>query len=272
MKNLSALLDEMLSGLQTIVPNAENPVKDYIQAVELVSRAIRDLETRLMEYTFSDPEEEIHFFKHIRPQFDGRLIYYLRLIDLESRMPEGGKEKLQFLRRQLRRIKAYYRHYKDFYRYLLTGATNLDQYYFIRTDMPDPAYMDDFYHAYDPKCNTRLSYKAGKMRACKLLSEFIKDAMLDLTGEGTADETKSFRLTWRAQKVDLAELIYGLHALKVFGNISLQQTVKAVTAAFNVQFANPYKVFEEIRLRKKNRTAFTEEMRMALERQMEHDI
>jgi len=268
MKNFAIQLDNLLASLESIATNGDTPMKKYLLSIEAVSEALTVLELDLVTFAFSTQEEEINFFKNIKPQFDGRLLLYIRLAHLESHSPEATKDRIRFYRAELRKIKRYYRHNNDFYRYVVSGATHLDEFYFLRTPKADSMFFEEY--AYNPQFNTRMSFRAAKMRGLRLLTEHIKDQLLELQGT-TAAPADSGGLVWQVPKVYLAELIYGLFAMGAFGNADLQRIVKVMTTTFQASFANPYKVFEEIRLRKKNRTAFTDAMRLNLLRRMEQD-
>lgn len=270
MKLVATMLDTMLSGLQNIAATQEDKVKVCLLSTALVTQTLTELELFLASETFTDPSEEIHFFKQIKPQFDGHLIFYLKLISLEADLSQAYPDKVRRYRMELKRIKRYYRLHLDFYRYMHSDATDQDAYYFIRTDKADPLFLDDYYHAYNPLLFTRMSYKAAKLVALGLLSEYIRDNMADLM-MGKKVEDPEGGLQWMAPKVYLAEIAYGLYAMKVFGNANKHQVFRHVCSAFGVTFANKYKVLEEIRLRKKNRTQAIDMMRMSILRQFDQD-
>jgi hypothetical protein len=71
----------------------------------------------------------------------------------------------------------------------------------------------------------------------------------------------------------LAELIVALDAHAVFNNtpVGIGRLAPLFASVFNVKMGNIHKIYEEIRLRKKNRTSFLDALRMSLIRKMEHD-
>ena len=69
--------------------------------------------------------------------------------------------------------------------------------------------------------------------------------------------------SWTASKADMIELIYSLQAGGVFNNgkTGIKEIAESFQKLFQVDLGNYYNVFNEIRLRKKNRTALLDHLR-----------
>jgi hypothetical protein len=78
-------------------------------------------------------------------------------------------------------------------------------------------------------------------------------------------------LRWTAPKVALIELIYALHASGVYnnGNTDLKRIASAFERFFQVDLGNFFNAFQEIRIRKKNRTVFVDRLKETLIRRMD---
>lgn len=265
------LYEEMLGLLDPASLKEDTAQKNWLKAIGIVSDSISRLKTLLLEQAFESQEEEIHFFKEIKPACDAYLIYYLRLLNRQEFIPASASDKIRFYQQELKTLDCFKQVNREFIRYLMTGATYLDEYYFLRSPAPDAGFLEDYGIVYDPALNTRMSQKAAIVRAHQMLSDYYQEQLMDLSGSPASSSEPGAGLTWEAPKVGLAELIYALYATGVFGNAELQRVVRFVTTTFGVRFANPYKVFEEIRLRKKNRTTFLDFLRLNLLRRMDHD-
>ena len=78
-------------------------------------------------------------------------------------------------------------------------------------------------------------------------------------------------LRWTGSRAGLVELIYALQSGGVInqGRASLLELVKYFETGFQVELSNFYHVFNEIRLRKKNRTVLLDDLREKITRRMD---
>ena len=85
-------------------------------------------------YTFNNVAEEIHFFKQLKPKFYSKLIYHVRLFELESQKPIGiAKSQKKYFNRHLSEIMRYNQDHQNIYSYYRSGAVHMDEVYFKRT-------------------------------------------------------------------------------------------------------------------------------------------
>jgi hypothetical protein len=77
------------------------------------------------------------------------------------------------------------------------------------------------------------------------------------------DSIQPFPFQWTASKADLIELIYSLQSGGVLNNgkTGIKETAETFQRLFQVDLGNYYNVFNEIRLRKKNRTSLLDLLR-----------
>jgi hypothetical protein len=97
---------------------------------------------RLQEYCckhgFADEAEEIHFFKHVHPQFAGRMMYYSIVYEsLLSCPASAGDAAINFWKQERERYDRFSRKYEDCVTYLASGNTDEDAYYFLRRNRGD---------------------------------------------------------------------------------------------------------------------------------------
>lgn len=79
----------------------------------------------------------------------------------------------------------------------------------------------------------------------------------------TGEKVKRPALQWTAPKTALIELIYGLQAAGACNNgaADIKQITSFFESVFGLELGNVYNVFQEMRLRKKNRTVFLDNLR-----------
>jgi hypothetical protein len=88
---------------------------------------------------FATPEEEIHFFKVIKPLFASRIEYYTWCYHTLLFMPSNDIPELRrFWKWELRKIQRFYENNREFCAYIREGATDKDAEYFVRSANPVP--------------------------------------------------------------------------------------------------------------------------------------
>ena len=78
-------------------------------------------------------------------------------------------------------------------------------------------------------------------------------------------------LQWTDSKVALVEFIYAIYAGKCFnnGNTSLKDIAFCCEVLFNIEVGDFYRIFLEIRNRKKNRTQFLDKLKDKIQKMMD---
>lgn len=268
LERLTALYDT----LEEIEHDPEAELASLLRCIEETTTTRYAIEEQLRGHEFSSPEEEIHFFKKLKPQVDGRLIYYTRLLRILQQAPVGGlKEKSFYYRDQMPTVQQYYRHNAELHLYYRLGLTYLDPYYFMRATgdiVPDAEALDI---VMDRRINARKSVQYACFLGFELLLRHLDDlahGVSPATAPGD-DET----LTWTGSQAGLVELIYGLNEMGVFNykKLDIKKVADYFSSVFNIKFANIYKTHEDNRLRKKTRTPFLDELRRSLISKFDYD-
>lgn len=104
-----------------------------IEASRVLGDAFKRLKEFIISYEFASEEEEILFFKEIKPRLFSRLIYYRKIYNIEMNRPVGSIEsQKEYLLTEMDDLGRYTRKRLDFIRYYRSGATHLDSLYFLR--------------------------------------------------------------------------------------------------------------------------------------------
>lgn len=245
-----------------------------ILSADICRTAVLKIKENLREYQFKNMQEEIHFFKEVFPSFFSSFIYYVHTFSLEAARP-AGSDKLQrkYLKAQFSQIRDYFNAHRELYHYYRTGAIHLDEHYFTRAKYNTVLLTDELQLALDPETCTLQSYKISKIKALEMLRNYIVNAVSRLKQDSEVSRVANpgFKLRWTSSKVALIELIYSLHSAGVFNQAKTD--IKHLTGhfetLFEIELGNVYHVFQEIRLRKKNRTSFLDLLRARLVQRMD---
>jgi hypothetical protein len=272
------LYDRMISQIEDSEAQALLSIAKASQAVGSCRSTLEQLRTHISTYTFQSQSEEIQFFKVIKPKFQSLLIFYHKKLQIELRKPVGSRAALKhYYKKELFKLKIFFENYIDLYQYYRIGADFLDAEYFLRSREPKSFVVHSPYLDGDANFSTGYDFLISKMLANEKVADFL-NTQLELIGRNNKDSdfysnTHGKELTWTASKVAIAELIYALYAFSSFNNTRVE--IKAIadyfSRVFNIKIGNIYKIFEEIRLRKKNRTAFLDALKQSLIQKMDED-
>lgn len=274
-KFTASLYEKMCLSLAEINKEGPNMLQQAHKAIEIIQRTLIKLREFIVGYTFADIQEEIQFFKTEEPKLHSELIYYVKLYQLERRKPEGGKQILErFFQKELKQIYFFFLENEDFYKYHRSGSSFLDEMYFTRNSISSELSVEEYTSILDTQFCTAQGFKIAKIHAYQRLQDYLEESLCQLEqsdGKTQGKNKKKHSLQWTASKTDLIELLYGLQSVGVFNNS--QADVKKIAGfledIFQVSLGNYYRVFQEIRIRKKSRTGFLDKMRETLVRRMD---
>lgn len=260
------LLSEINEQLNFIDLEIDNPTVKCEKAIELILSKISKLKKYVLEKGFQNEQEEIYFFKHIKPQFMAKLIYYNAIYKIETKKPNDTKAIRKYLNEELSKLKRFFDNNLEFYKYYRTNNSFIDDKLFVRGKYDIKLSLDTAYFETDHRFSTSHDYKAAKIIANDLIQIYIED---QLNNNNQKKPSESSPLNWTGNKTALTELIYALYSQGVFGNADIKVIAKTFESTFNISLGDFYHTFMELKSRKINRTKFLDSLRDALIRKMD---
>ncbi len=269
--------DEIEKQIKEIERNEKNEITKSVQILMFLESKLEELKSFIVQYDFKTEEEEIMFFKEIKPKIVSKLIYYMSVYKIEINRPKGSCSIIEtYLLTELDLLKHYFDCNIEMYHYYRTGGTHFDKIYFLRNrDADIPMNIACFYFERDVRFSTVYDYKIAKIMANDLLELYIKSQLTrlkeDALNEHEFDTEFKARETWTASKTDLAELIYALDTSKCInhGNIKLKAITSYLEDVFNISIGDIYRIYLEIRERKGSRTQFLDRLKDKLIERMD---
>ncbi len=122
-------------NLESGIRNCEEQHEDLKKCIECCFHLceIASADTTLAAAAgFKTEEEEIDFFKNIKPLFTGYVEFYSILYSAELFVPEDAEDALRFRAEELNRSLLFLDKHQDFCDYLHRGDTSLDREYFLQ--------------------------------------------------------------------------------------------------------------------------------------------
>lgn len=245
------------------------PISRIERVIPIVIQCLSELKEFVLKNGFKNIEQEIHFFKYLKPTIVSKLIYYNGIYKIETKRPNGkGKAIKKYIDNELAKLKRYFDNNLEFYKYYRTNSTYLDHKYFVRGKHDIKLSLDTFYFEADHNFATSHDYKVAKIIANDLIQVYLEDHLNNRYQKKIANNSP---LNWTGSKTALTELIYSLYAQGTFnnGNADIKLIAKTFEMVFNIDLGDFYHTFMELKARKINRTKFIDSLRDALIKKMD---
>ena len=254
----------------------DDPIQRSENAVNIIINAVEKLKIIFEKEKTKSQEQEIDFFKNIKPKFTSKLIYYNAIYKIETKKPHGGERIVKkYINNELEKLKRYFDSNLDFYRYYRTGSNYLDVKYFTRGKFDIKLALDSFYFEADHSFSTSHDFKVAKILAHDLIQVYLEDKLLMMENKDTKEKSQvnpKVKQTWTGSKVALIELLYALHTEGVFNNgaSDLKDIAEYFENIFNIDLGQYHRAFLEIRMRKSDQTKFLNALKEKLVKRMEN--
>ena len=247
-------------------------IKKSLEASRILAAAFDCLKVFIRSYDFQDEDEEIRFFKEVKPKLCCRLIYYRKVYNIEMNRPIGEDKQREYLREILGDINKYNAKRLDFVRYYRSCSSHLDSLYFLRKKQDTEQYLETFYYELDPDFSTNCDFKVAKILANDMLSSYLMQEIELLDGNNLKAFPASFpeiKLTWRGSKTELMEQLYSWDSGNLFGDVPLTQLSDYIQNVFNIKLdKNLSRAFSDMKIRT-TPTPFLDKLKDTLLRRME---
>lgn len=266
-ENIAETLQE---NIRELFMEIDSPIVLSEECVKLVLKSLSEMRNFVITRKFKDEQEEILFFKELKPQILSKLIYHNSVLKIETKKPNGGEKIIRkYYENQLAKLKIYFENNLDFYKYYRTGSSYLDQYYFVRGKYDIKLNLDTYFFESDHSFNTSYDYKAAKIIANDQLQVYLENELAELYKKYTDNNSQRIHnsvLKWTAPKVSMIELMYALHSEGVLNNgtADLKDIAECFEKIFSVDLGQYRRTFLEIRVRKSDRTKFIDKLRKTL--------
>jgi hypothetical protein len=256
-------LIELESQLQNITEKAEQA----LTITKLYHTKLQELILKTKD--FGTQEDEIKFFKELKPTVVSKFIYWSNILTLETKKPIGSeKAQRKFLKAALKDLIRFWNQNLEFYQYYRSKNNCLDHVLFVRGKEDVHLLIEPDYFYADPAFCTSHDLKVAKIIAYDVLAIYIKSEITkiaskkDKNGFNVMDKKQ---LYWTDNKISLVELIYALYIQGSFnrGTADIKELSSAFEKLFNVDLGDIYRSYIEIKGRQ-NPTKFLDELKTKL--------
>ncbi|AIM38363.1 tetracycline regulation of excision, RteC [Sphingobacterium sp. ML3W] len=278
--SLQNIILEIHNKEEKILSQSKRLIDEAYEMTLYLQDLLFSVKKLIIEEGFKDDVEEMHFFRTIKPQILGKLIYYNKIYRIETSCPvSNGKMYYSYFSTQLANLKRDYSEQvfnSDFYRYYRSGRTDRDEIYFKRGNINYHDGLNSIVFEIDSSFSTFYDYKVARIISNELLYTYLltkinpdenPDVILQ-NSESTKD------IFWTDSKNALIELVYALYASGAIshGKIGIRKISLIFQILFRIPLGDLHHAFHRMKTRTGSRTAFLDQLKISLEEYMDKDL
>ncbi len=270
------LYDSMIEEINFIHNFDESLLNKIDKIIPLIQKKIISLKEFFLGLENITQETETLFFKCEKPKFNALLIYYIELYNYEIQKPIGLQDKqIEYVRHQIQNLNKHKIDHLEFYKYLKTNVTYLDNIYFSRNNIDFRTKINTTCFEYDPRFSTSHDFLTATISANELLLDYFENELIKITSHCSNNQTQnssSTILKWTSSKSNLIELIYAFHQTGCFnnGNADIKIIASTFSKVFDIPLGDVYRTYLDLKARN-DRTKFIDQLRNNLENKMIDD-
>ncbi len=272
-------LYSILKKEQEISLESVHVIDESYRMTVFLQDLLMSMKKYVLDHHFTGDNEEIEFFRIIKPQILGKLIYYNKVYRIETSCPvNSGKMYYKHFSAELQQLKNEFKEHicnSDFYRYYRSGRTDRDHDFFKLGKISLNTGLNSFIFEVDTQFSTYYDYKVSRIIADELLYNYLiikinpvdKPDIILQNVESTKD------VFWTESKNAMIELIYALYVSGAISNgkIGIRKISLAFQLLFRIQLGDIHHAFHRMKDRAGNRTIFLDQLKTSLEQYMDKD-
>lgn len=275
---LHTIIAEIQKQERKLSAEAPNFIDEAYRMTVYLQELLHHVKEDIIKEGFADKAEEIRFFKEIKPNILGKLIYYNKVYRIETACPaENGNLYQNYFALQLRGLQQEYKEHicnSDFYRYYRSGRTDRDEHYYSLGNINYYDGLNSFVFEIDPNFSTYFDYKVAKIIANELIYNYLTTKLNpEQTPDVLLQNADAKDIFWTQTKNALIELIYALHAADALshGKLGIRKISMVFQILFRISLTDIHNSFHRMKTRAGSRTLFLDQLKFSLEEYMDRE-
>lgn len=279
MKNFfSHFLEALKIELETIdLDECCFSLEELNHMIHFIEKMLDEIKTHFLTLKSIKSNDEIVFFKEIKPEILGFLLYFNKVHTIELKQPNGSNDRLKkYYQNELDSLTYFFERNLHFYQYYRAKSTHLDEQYFIRGKRCHQLCLDSVYFVIDHEFSTGYDYKIAKIICNEMLRIYLNKKMIGLDKQSIIRKSRAdnpeINLKWTGPKVALVEYGYAFEASKYVnrGNADIKEIMIAFEIIFNIDLGEYYRTYISIKDRDE-RTKYLNILIERLSKRMDED-
>lgn len=252
--------------------------EEAVKMVKFLEDCLSELRDYFLVLKSITVQNEIEFFKEMKPEVLGLLLYFNKIHNVELKRPIGSNEtQSEYYDKELKSLTYFFDRNLDFHQYYRANSTYLDEYYFVRGKSNHELCADSAQYILDPMFSTGYDYKVAKIICNEMLRIYLNKKKYSLEKQVIIKKNRELlphnNLKWTGSKADATELGYSIRDSGVInhGNVDVKEIMNFIEVSFDIDLGDYYRTYVAIKGRKKDRTPFLNKLIESLIRRMERD-
>ncbi|MBW3523881.1 RteC domain-containing protein [Chryseobacterium sp. NKUCC03_KSP] len=275
---LHTIIAEIQKQERKLSAEAPNFIDEAYRMTVYLQELLHNVKEDIIKDGFANKAEEIRFFKQIKPNILGKLIYYNKVYRIETACPaENGHLYQNYFALQLQGLQQEYKEHicnSDFYRYYRSGRTDRDEHYYSLGNINYYDGLNSFVFEIDTKFSTYFDYKVAKIIANELIYNYLTTKLNpEQTPDVLLQNADAKDIFWTQTKNALIELIYALHAADALshGKLGIRKISTVFQILFRISLTDIHNSFHRMKTRAGSRTLFLDQLKYSLEEYMDRE-
>lgn len=253
--NITEYADLRYPDLMRVISEIEcgnnTPTEKLAAILAAIQGSLLSLQEYVSEHPLIEKNEEINYFKRIKPRFYSHLLFQVEMYNIGMNKPVGIKEVVEaYYKEELKYIQRFFSQNAGLYWYYRSGIGELDQLYFLR-DATLATSLPFCITEWQPEFTTPGDYLFSKFIAYERLQEYV---LLQLAAPFHLPVLQPGRksgigiLRWTGEGVNLVEIAYGIWLTGQIndGNASITEIIQWLETNLQVIIGRPNKRWNEI--------------------------
>lgn len=249
------MMAKIATELQTVdLEDCNISIEESAKMVAFLNQCMAELRTFFFSIESITQENEILFFKKIKPEILGFLLYFNKIHTIELKCPNGSNDTLiEFYENEQKSLTFFFERNINFYQYYRAKLTHSDERYFLRTEFDNRVCSESVYFIMDNDFCTGYDYKVAKIICNEMLRIYLNKKMNGLEKKLFIDKKRATlpigNLRWTGPLVALTEIGYGFDASKYVNNgkADIKEIMTGLEVLFNVDLGKYYRTYTSMR-------------------------
>ncbi|WP_010256725.1 RteC domain-containing protein [Myroides injenensis] len=251
-----------------------NPISKAYEMIHFLRLLLMNLKQKIFLVGFSNQTDEIEFFKVIKSQVLGKLIFYNKVYKIETNCPIYLVIKNKYYHKHLEELNLEYKKYfanNDFYKYYNANRTDKDIEYFTLGKIDLLIGINSFIFEIDSLFSTYYDYKIAHIVAHDILQNYLHEKIQEY--DVGNNSISSSNLVWSESKNALIELIYALYLSGSINNGKgeIRKIALLFQELFGIKLLDIHHAFHRMKTRAKSKTCYLDKLKEVLVEYMEKE-
>lgn len=124
---------------------SENPIVKSNEMILFLSNVLGNLKAKVLKNSFASEQDEIYFFKEIKPQISSKILFYQKVISIESLRPMSNlQQQIQYYETLINKTQKQLND-NELYEYNMLNKKDRDCFYFLRSNSSTTIIKKDFF-------------------------------------------------------------------------------------------------------------------------------